>query len=567
LRGGLDLSAERPLLKKSKVLIEAMRHETQSKLTAADHKVYQLLLTRAREQGTDRREYEAELGEMASFLGETHLGRVRASLERLASTSVSYDYVDGREVRRWGTLKLIGYEGVEDLRAGMSRLTYWFDPPVHRELLEPKSFAHLDLYDVSRLTCRYAPRLYELLALPAGYDEGFRKPVRFEPEDLAARLGYVPAKFNAAIFRRDVLDPAMADIAENCSRFRAGYELERAGRGRGGGKVVGVVFTVTPSSKRTEGMRSARLAEEVYQEAKSAAKRGDMPSTLAIGRAVTAHGETDKTLWQGWQKALDAARADPGIDLGGMEGAVLLFELAQRGADAAFYLWADATFGKRHASSPPAEVAVEAPTEEEPSAAPFGQRPIPRREDFETLDDFVRAADIYLGKKPDTRTPREFSEDQLRENAARVIDTFDGFRGGTNRTIKMDGSTPDRTLHSGLALNFCDDFFWNHMDESFASGELRKAWRTLQPALKCLRLMPRSEAEVRQDRIVEIAKAIAAWDWDAVTGIANRIIAKAGGLPSATRRPPLPVPSRRWEPITEKHLDEGYADPAYAELG
>ena len=44
-----QLSSQRPGLKKSKLLIESMRYEGQSKLTAADHKIYQLLLTLARE--------------------------------------------------------------------------------------------------------------------------------------------------------------------------------------------------------------------------------------------------------------------------------------------------------------------------------------------------------------------------------------------------------------------------------------------------------------------------------------------------------------------------------------
>lgn len=540
LSDGRQLSSQRPTLKKSKLLIESLRYEGQSKLTAADHKLYQMLLAVAREQGAGQREYEAEVSKMASFLGETHLGRIRDSLERLARTTVTYDFVDGEEVRRWGVLKLLGFEGVDDLRAGTSKLTYWFDVPVQRELVDAPSYASLDLFEVSQLRCRYAPRLHELLALPAGYDDWCRKPVRFAPYDLAARLGYAPAKFNYAIFKRDVLDPAMSDISEAVSSFRAKVTEVRAGRGRGGGKVVELVFEVTPRARRTVSLQAARISGHVYSAAKAAQEAGDLdkPSSIAVGRAVTAHGESDLVLWSRWNDAIQKSRTDPNTDLGGMEGAFLLSVLSRDGADAAFLMWADATFGKRRAA--PAFLQDFA----DPQPAASNSRKAPVREDFETVSDFSNAVDEFLGRTPpppDMRSPRQKADDAVRDFAKDIVDMLDGYEEGTNRSIRLpeDSWMMEWSWPKSMSV---PENGWNRMESSSVSPEVSKAWTVIEKALRVLARQPVT-AEVdrtRRGSLRDIAAAIAEWNLDRAARVAGEIVSKA---PKSATMPPVHRPA------------------------
>ena len=562
LGGGTQLSKQRPGLKKSALLIESLRYEGQSKLTAADHKIYQLLLTLAREQGGGQREYETEVGKLASFVSETHLPRIRASLERLARTSASYDFVDGEQVRRWGVLKLVGFEGVEDLRSGTSKLVFWFDPPVQRELIEAKSYAVLDLYEVSLLRCRYAPRLYELLALPAGYDDGYRRPVRFDPEDLAAKLGYAPKKFNAAVFRRDVLDPAMADIKEHISGFQAHYTEKRAGRGQGGGKVVEIEFQVTRASRKTDGMQAARVSSHVYKEAREGTP--DMPSSVAVGRAVTAHGESDLVLWAQWRDVIAKAKADANADLGGMQGGLLLSVLRRDGADAAFTLWADAAFRKRGAETAlrDEEPAVPVKAEEEAD-------PAPRSEDYKNVADFRRAADEWLerrrGPRPvDTRSPRQKAEDEVKGMARDIADLLDGYKPGTGRTVKLDSERDEEFVDSGWVHRMCmPEYGWDRLGEPAMSDDIRRAWRVLEQAFGVIRRGPLTTERDRSRRgpLREIASAVADWDLDRAVGVAKGIVAKAPAQPQPVRRPPAFLTrGMDYRPVTEAHAETEYRD-------
>lgn len=562
----MGLMKERPGLKKSKVLVESMRFEGQSKLTAADHKLYQLLLTLARHQGADRRTYEAEVANMATFLGESHLGRIRESLDRLARTSVSYDFEDGEEVRHWGVLKLLGFEGSTDLRSGTSRLTYWFDPPVQRELVAEGSYALLDLYEVSRLRCRYAPRLHELLALPAGYDDRYRQPIRYAPEDLAAMLGYAPKKFNFAIFKRDVLDPSMRDIAENVTTFQARYQEKREGRGRGGGKVVELTFEVTPSARRTSGMRAERVSNHVYTSAKAAQEAGnsDMPTSIAVGRVVTAHGQSDLVLWERWTHVVAAAKADPNADIDGMQAGLLLSVLGRDGADAAFTFWADAIFGKRRAA-PSFLREPDSPAPEPQAEAAKPTMPVPS--DFKDVNEFVRAVDDVLGRKPavDMRSPRQRVQDEIVETAQEIVDLLDGYQRRTGRTVRMDPEAKGlgEFLDHGWVRNMCGlDYGWHRFNEQ-AMSDTRIAWRIIEEALGVLRRLPLTiEGDrARRGPLREIAAAVAEWNLDRAVGVAKEAIAKAPKQPvPPVRRPSFLGRGTPYRAVTEAHAETGYRD-------
>lgn len=563
LRDRKELALQRPESLKPKSLIESLRFKGQSRLTAADGKLYEMLLARARKQGLDREFYEVTMSEATGFLNEPNLARVRDSVERLGSTFVTYDYVDGQEVRRWGTLRLLGYEGVEDLKSGTSRLVYWLEPPVRRELAlaEAQSYALIDLHEVSLFRCRYTPRLYDLLNLRAGYDAEFRRPWTVTVEDLSAMLGYFPARFDYHTFRRDVLDPSMADIEQAVTRFQASYKEERSGGGRRGrgGRVAGLTFTVTGASRKTDGMQASRVSSHVYEEAYRAKQSGDMdmPSSLTVGRAVTAHGESDMVMWARWKDALAKAKDSPSADVDGLEASVLLHVLSREGADAAFTFWADAVFGKPSKPVAPAFIREEEPAPAkdappEPKAAPSDCGPPPRPEDFADVQDFHAASAAWLdarrARKPaDVRSPWEVDEGKVRKMAGGIVDMLDG--------------KTDEFVDLGWVRNMTSpDYGWSVLGEPHMSLEARRAWQDVEEGLAVLRrlpLKPQNDA-VRRGPLRAIAAAVAAWDLDRAAAAARVVVAKAPP-PEAIRVQPPPPPMRRgWQPVSEAHAETGY---------
>lgn len=557
-----QLALERPEVPKPKLLIESLRFVGQSKLTLADGKLYELLLTLARQQGVEKPEYQARVGDLASFVNEGHLDRIKASLRRIASTIVTYDYtVDDGQVRHWGTMPLILYRGIDDLRTGASKLAYQFPHAVCEALLDGGSYALLDLEEIASFRCRYTFRLYELLSLIAGYDDQFRKPWAIAPEDLAAMLGYAPKVWNYAIFKRDVLNPVMADIKEHVTRFRASCSDSQKRGGRGG-KVREIVFEVTPASRKTEGLQAARVSSHVYEQAYLARQSGnsDMPSSVAVGRAVTAHGVSDLILWSRWQDALERAKDSPSADIDGVEASVLLHVLSREGSDAAFTFWADIAFGKSKAPAPiceeePAPVKGPAP---EPKA-PVEDR-VPMREDFDDVQDYVRAADAFLarrrGPQPvDARTPREQDEDKVRGMARDITDL-------------LDGKHPDKFVDVGWARNMCSrDYGWYLLDEPHMPPEARRAWKDIEAGLAVLRRMtlnPQADTS-RRGPLRAIAGAVADWDLERAAVAARLVVAKAPP-PEATRVPPPPPPRRSgWQPVSEAHAETG-SGSYYGEL-
>lgn len=584
------LAVQRPESRKPKTLIESMRVSGQSRLQSSDTRLYEALLVAARKQGLDRETYEIALGDAAGFLGEPNLDRVRESVKRLGATFVSYDYVDGQEVRRWGSLRLLGYQGVDNLRTGTSKLVYWLEPPVRKELAEAKSYTLLDLYEVSRFRSRYGVRLYELLNLRAGYDDGFRRPWIVAPKELAELLGYAPKTLNYAIFKRDVLDPAMADLEQAVSRFEAAYEEKREGRGRGGGKAVALTFSVTASTRKTEGMQAARVSSYVYEQAYLARESGDadMPSSVAVGRAVTAHGQSDMVLWSRWHDAVEAAKSSaPGEAVDGIEASLLLGVLRTDGADAAFVFWADAVFGKPRAPAfirdepeprQPAPVKDSAP---EPKPAPAMSGAPPKQEDFGSFIEYEAACHAWLerrrAQKPvDARSQREKDEDHVRATARDIVDVLDGFKPGTGRSVRLDPDKPGEFVDLGWVSRMCHPAYgWETMDGEHMTAGSRKAFAAISAALKALRRLPmtaQGDAD-RRGPLRAIAEAVAEWKLERAVVAANVAVAKAPKPASEIIRVPPPPRRAGWQPVTEAHADNGYggyygnlaeAEPDYA---
>lgn len=338
---------QQPMTEKPRVLIETVRVVGEDIMTAHDTAIYERLLAHARDKGIDKDSHEIAIGALMKFIEVRNVDRIVASLERITRTVVRYDLQDD-EVRRRGAMPLILAEVAEDLRSGTATLTYAIPGPIRRVVLAARDFAWLEIDAFARFKSRYAGRLYQRLALRAGYDEQLRKPWELAPIQLATELGYPLEKdgtLHYASFIRRCLEPAMKDIKEHVSRFSASWGVGRRGEGRGR-PVETLVFKVSGTLKHFKEVKAARLSRAGLAESRAPDPEhadSEMPGMLVIGKAMTLTGRDEFTLIREWKSVLKEARANPQGHVGGLQvqGGFLLSVLRREGVGAAFAMWAD----------------------------------------------------------------------------------------------------------------------------------------------------------------------------------------------------------------------------------
>jgi hypothetical protein len=336
-----------PMTEKPRVLIETMRVVGDDVMTAHDTAIYERLLAHARDEGIDQESHQIAVGALMKYLDVRNVDRVVESLERITRTVVRYDFQDD-EVRRRGAMPLIIAEVAEDLRSGTATLTYAIPGPIRRVVLAARDYAWLEINAFAQFKSRYAGRLYQRLALRAGYDEPLRKPWEIAPLQLAEELGYPLEKdgtLHYASFIRRCLEPAMKDIEECVTRFSVGWEVGRRGEGRGR-PVETLVLKVSGLRKRFEENRAARLSRQGLAASRASDPDhpdSDIPGMLFIGKAMTLTGRDEFTLIREWKAALKEARANPGGHIAGiaMQGGFLLSVLKKEGVAAAFGMWSE----------------------------------------------------------------------------------------------------------------------------------------------------------------------------------------------------------------------------------
>ncbi|MBW8908203.1 MAG: replication initiation protein [Mesorhizobium sp.] len=324
-----------PQHKKPVELIESMRIVGKDELTARDQAVYEMMLSSARDGGIEKEQHVLGVSDIMRYLEVDHVDRVIESSYCLTG--------DGKRSR--GKFSLADYDVTEELRSGTAILTYSIPPAVRKMVLESTSYALLDINVFAKFRCRYAPRLYQRLAKRAGQHKKMRKPWVIDPQELADELGYPYKSWNFRHFQRDVLVPALKDIADCVGRF--GVHMPKPARSNTrGGRVKQICFVISDRQKESKEIQaSAILPGEKYliQAPDAAHLPNELPSAAAVARAVTLSGHDPVELSKAYRLVLDKAKADPDANVSGsglpIQGAMILW-LAKDGADEAFLIWA-----------------------------------------------------------------------------------------------------------------------------------------------------------------------------------------------------------------------------------
>lgn len=371
LANPVELHRQAPRAPKAREMVEQIKIVGRDALTAADQAIYEGLLAWAREHGLEEAGHRIPVSTIKSYAEVTRTDDLVAMLHRLATTYVKYDIRD-EAWRRRGTLPLILAEVAENLETGEAEVRYSVPKSVRELMMSSSSYAMLELAAFPRFHSRYSARLYQRLALRAGYTNGTRKPWEIEPLKLAESLGFTfTGAFRYPDFRRNALEPALNDIGSYVQRFRVTCEpvLESKGRGRPAVARLRFAFEDTDFVPPMASLKATAIPTTITDEIKRDLRRveGAVPSEFTpdvstISRLLThlerrGYGDNSGTrafqIWDAWMAALDEAfafergeglRQDAPAPHGDIDlcGEVLLDELRDKGLETTLVAWAEA---------------------------------------------------------------------------------------------------------------------------------------------------------------------------------------------------------------------------------
>lgn len=373
LANASEMSRQAPTAPKAREMIEQVRIIGQDRLTATDQAIYEAMLAWAREHGLDIAEHRVPLDALKKYAEITRTDDLVAMLHRLGTTHVRFDIRDG-QWRLRGTMPLVLAKIAEHEESAEAEVRFSIPEDVRRLMGESRSYAHLELSAFPRFSSRYAPRLYQRLALRAGYSKGSKVPWEIDPLKLATSLGFpISGRFRFPDFRRHALEPALRDISSYVSRFRVEYEPIYKTGGRGRPAVAKLKFSFydkdfqVPLAARRATPLSALIVREITQI--SADRVGVIPAHLiptasTISRLLTDLLQRgyliDSTemkalqIFDGWLAAVeegleftrsgslreDAQSPDGAVDIC---GEYLLDEISDLGLETALRTWVYAT--------------------------------------------------------------------------------------------------------------------------------------------------------------------------------------------------------------------------------
>lgn len=245
-----EMDRQRPQFSKPSILIESAEVVLENRASAKDMALYEALLAIAKDGGMENAHHSIKAEILMDFLQTDSVERLIDALIRIASTMVEYDVRDVAKRKRYtGAVPLIGFEIESDLPKNMkkqlkglidrsSSTLHFKIPPVVREVfLQPKPYTWVNLHAISQFKCKYTNAIYQLLAVKAGHDDGYIRPLEIDAQKLAIEIGWSHARrkpFNAALFFKRCVEPALQDISICVNEFRVFMKpLERDATKRG----------------------------------------------------------------------------------------------------------------------------------------------------------------------------------------------------------------------------------------------------------------------------------------------------------------------------------------------
>lgn len=511
-----EMERQAVTMPKPREMIEQVRVVGRDKLTSSDHALYEGLIAWAQDHDPKAETHDIPLEAITGYAGIETTDALVAAMHRLGMTHVKYD-IRSEDWRRRGTLPLVVAEVAENLKRGDGHVRFSIPEPVRRLMVAPKSYAMLEMTALPRFKSRYSSRLYQRLALRAGYSDRALGEWEIEPEALARSLGFAWTRY--ADFRRNVLEPALEDIRREVRRFEVTCRTVHArGRVRGRPAVAKLRFELTPVTSRQP--LAALAKTPLSQDEAAYIERYDgriaaqyIPTAEAISRLITYRRKAHPAgkdinaaaLSEFWRAAVDEslagqARPDlrapvPGNDLWGED---LLKAVDLIGLDDTVRVWVDCCewTGRYMLRLDPAPVPV--PMDDIVSEGVDGESP-------------VRPDGIYQDGVLIERYPEDYGE-------RRIYFTRKNARGELEKLGQLSTKS---SSYPRYMCALCDPEAFP-LDKDIDDQPIVPV---LAPALRIVGRM--TDLDRQRRTAINLLEAVASWDLEKVATISRAILASS----------------------------------------
>lgn len=211
---------EKTMLAKHSALIQ-----TSSRITAVQKKGFNALLFFAKKQLEKEKKYEFNISANIILkiigLGQKHHSYLKNFLSKLQHINVRYNILNKDKKQVWGAFALLaGFEYKEGI------ITYSFPHQILNNLIDPKTYAYIDLKIIKGLQSKYAIVLYELARDYLGAEIPEMTVEKFK------ELMGVSVKYKEiSSLREYVIKKALREINSNKNiNFRVDFFLKKTGK-------------------------------------------------------------------------------------------------------------------------------------------------------------------------------------------------------------------------------------------------------------------------------------------------------------------------------------------------
>ena len=269
--------------------------EPEGVLTLADRRLYNHLLAHAYRSLVDGvRVHSLELLTIRKFAAESRGGveevnnrRLKESIERLQRVLVKFDYLSSDGDKIWQSSQLLGTCMLAETKG---ILTYEFPAGISERLIEPALYSYISLKVIYQFAGKYGLILYEILKRYA--DRDAESPWwTVKTAELRDLLGCRDKLKDWKDFRKRAIDPALEEIG-TLAGFTVDMDEVRQGSGRGGGRVVSVVFHIYRKER---------------QEAEKTIRELDKPKVQRFGEKAGRVENSNAAAALRWLDSADAA--------------------------------------------------------------------------------------------------------------------------------------------------------------------------------------------------------------------------------------------------------------------
>lgn len=385
-----EMRSQQPAIAKPTILIESAEIKVESRTSAKDMALTEALLAIARDIDITKAYHEVKASVLMDFLSIDSVDRLVDSLTRIHSTSVKYDVRDMDAQKRYRrAVSLVEFQVESDLPAakaskalkekidkGSSILKFSVPAVVREVFVLPKPYTWINLCSVSRFQHKHSNGLYQLLAVKAGHDPHYQRPLEISAQDLAIKLGWSHANakpFNSALFLKRVVEPALEDIKYCVDDFRVVFDEPTRDLSKHGRPLNNLKFWVILkdnhllSSASLKGKKRQRVGTELrtrvtlpdaihppewlpsIEVISRVCHKLREANPFGLGRITRENRRRPMTLALEWRTTLDAIVANPDVqvsrDLNGHE-ILSALDSPYIGVDRIFEQWAhDHRFG------------------------------------------------------------------------------------------------------------------------------------------------------------------------------------------------------------------------------